>query len=323
MSICLNDTCKQKGVVSGNKIIQYINVTMNIKRFWTILILSIELLSSCSPKVSTEQVTLYPDSPIGYVRIPSVDTTKAYILLFPGFGESPKDLLASTDLAIKLARQGITVFIPVLQNGTTSYGFSNESQDSLAKIVNTIRERYNLYNMPYIVGGFSMGGATAVKYAEISTDKPTALFAIDSPLDYKRFLYSTKRDIEVYNKDSQDSIYCQLYKDIDKIKDDSPYEIDDYTHSAIKTLIDVPVRIYIEPAEDWWLNNRQTDVLGLNIIDATCFINDLRLMGNDKAEIIITNNKGFRRANNQRHPHSWSIVNNKELINWLNNCLRQ
>ncbi|MDE7461277.1 MAG: alpha/beta hydrolase [Paramuribaculum sp.] len=294
-----------------------------LKSFLSVLILSTVLLSSCSEKVLTEQVTLNQDSPIGYVRIPSIDNTKAYILLFPGFGESPDDLLASTDLPIELARHGITVFIPVLQDGSMSYGFSKESQETLAEIVDTIRERYDLYNVPYIAGGFSMGGATAVKFAETSTDKPAALFAIDSPLDYKRFLYATKRDIEVYDKDSRDSIYSQLYKAIDKIKDDSPYEIDDRTHSAIKPLVDVPVRVYIEPAEEWWLNNRQTDALGLNIIDATCIINDLRLMGNDNAEIIVTENKGFRRANNQRHPHSWSIVDNKGLIDWLNKCLQQ
>ena len=283
----------------------------------------IGILTSCLRKESVEHYTLSDDSQLSYTAIMSGKTPKAYMLLFPGFGESPEDVLASTDLPFELVHQNIAVFIPVLQNGNESYGFSNESQENIAKIVTAICERHDLHDTPYFVGGFSMGGATAVKLAENARVKPSALFAIDSPLDYKRFLYATKRDIEVYNKDSQDNIYSQLYRDINKIKNESPYEIADSTHSAIRPLIDVPVRIYIEPAEDWWLDNRQTDVLGLNIIDATCFINDLRLMGNKNADLIITRNKGFRRSTNQRHPHSWSIVENNDLINWLNSMLHQ
>ena len=281
------------------------------------------LFTNCSPKESIEHITISPDSTVGYTAIVNNKTPKAYILLFPGFGESSDDVLAATDLPIDLARQDIAVFIPVLQNGSETYGFSNESQKCLTKIVTDIQNRYKLHNKPYFVGGFSMGGATAVKYAELTDVKPAALFAIDSPLDYNRFLYATKRDIEVYHKDNQDSIYAQLYRDIDSIKNESPYFIDDSTHSAIMTLKQVPTRVYIEPAEDWWLDNRQTDVLGLNIIDATCFINDLRLMGNKNADLIITRNKGFRRSTNQRHPHSWSIVVSNDLINWLNSMLHQ
>lgn len=281
------------------------------------LLANLIFLAGCSRKVMVEHFTLSPDSPAGYTAITVDAAPDSYLLLFPGFGEYPQDVLASTDMPLELARSGIAVFIPVLQNGSESYGFSNESQECLNEIVATIRQRYNLHDMPYFAGGFSMGGATAVKFAQTHPVKPNALFAIDSPLDYKRFLYATKRDIEVYNKDSQDSIYSQLYAAIDRIKDDSPYEIGDSAHFSIKPLINVPVRYYIEPAEDWWLNNRQTDVLGLNIMDGSCFINDLRLLGNDRAELIVTHNKGYRRANGQRHPHSWSIVDNKNLLKWL------
>ena len=89
------------------------------------------------------------------------------------------------------------------------------------------------------------------------------------------------------------------------------------------SLIDVPVRYYIEPAEDWWLNKRQTDVLGLNIMDGTCFINDLRLMGNDNADLILTHNKGYRKVTGQRHPHSWTIVDRKDFLKWINKNLNQ
>jgi hypothetical protein len=39
-------------------------------------------------------------------------------------------------------------------------------------------------------------------------------------------------------------------------------------------------------------------------------------MGNQHAELILTMDKGFL-PDGSRHPHSWSIVDNKELIAWF------
>ena len=87
------------------------------------------------------------------------------------------------------------------------------------------------------------------------------------------------------------------------------------------SLREVPVRYYIEPTEDWWLNQRRTDVLGLNIIAGTCFINNLRLIGNDNADLILTRDRGYRKSTGQKHPHSWTIVDNKNLLNCINSLL--
>ncbi|MFR5659452.1 MAG: hypothetical protein ACLUDU_16440 [Butyricimonas faecihominis] len=78
-----------------------------------------------------------------------------------------------------------------------------------------------------------------------------------------------------------------------------------------------PIRIYIEPDIQWWLDERETDVFGLNIIDCSAMINELKRLGNDRAALIETQNKGYRKPDNNRHPHSWSIVDNRELIEWL------
>ena len=60
-------------------------------------------------------------------------------------------------------------------------------------------------------------------------------------------------------------------------------------------------------------------MLGLNILDGTTFINDLRLLGNDKAELIVTSWKGYRNGGKTYHPHSWITVDNQELVKWINN----
>jgi len=56
---------------------------------------------------------------------------------------------------------------------------------------------------------------------------------------------------------------------------------------------------------EWWIENRRQDYYGMNSIDCAGAINDLRILGNTRAQLIGTTNKGFR-ENGTRHPHSWS-----------------
>lgn len=252
--------------------------------------------------------------------IPVEKAVNSYMVLIPGFGESAEDVLVASDIPEKAAEAGIAVVIPTLQDGIESYSFSAESQRCLKNMVLDIQDRFNYTAIPYSIGGFSMGGAAAVRYAELEdSNHPTCVFAIDSPLDYQRFRYATERDVNVYRKglNDGDSIYVKLLEDITPLVADSPYLLSDTTHAAIRPLVNTPIRYYIEPAEQWWLDNRNTDVLGLNILDGTAFINDLRLLGNKDAELIVTNNKGFRKNVNKYHPHSWTIVDVDELIEWV------
>ena len=99
----------------------------------------------------------------------------------------------------------------------------------------------------------------------------------------------------------------------------SPYSFTDTNQTAIKNIINTPLRIYSEPDINWWLKERNSDFSAMNVLDASAMINELNRLGNTKATLITTQNKGFRKPDNRRHPHSWSIVDNNELIIWLLN----
>lgn len=272
-------------------------------------------------KVSLDEQTI--DANCYTAILPKERNINSYLILIPGFGETAEDVINATDLPYKATEAGIAVFIPILQNGVESYSFSAESQNNLHKIATDIKTKFKLTNKDYSIGGFSMGGSAAIRYAELNIDNPpTSVFAIDSPLDYERFRYSTERDVKIYKKGiaDGDSIYVKLLNDITPLVKDSPYLISDTTHNAILPLKNIPIRYYIEPAEQWWLDNRKTDVIGLNIIDGTAFINDLRLIGNNNAELIITHKKGYRNNGKTYHPHSWTIANTDELIKWIKGC---
>ena len=59
----------------------------------------------------------------------------------------------------------------------------------------------------------------------------------------------------------------------------------------------------------------------MNSIDCADAINDLRFLGNTRAQLITTTNKGYR-DDGIRHPHAWSIIDEKDLINWCLEILK-
>ncbi len=252
-----------------------------------------------------------------------------YLLLMPGFGESAEKVMQQTDLPIKLAQNNILTIIPTFQDGVLSLGVDSLSQLALATIIKDVVTKNKLEGQKHFVGGFSIGGSCAIQYAENANTKPSAIFAIDPPLDFERFYNSAKRDIRLSKEKgaSQENIYmvARLEEEtggtpsthLDRYYQLSPYSFSDTTQCAIKKLINTPIRIYTEPDVSWWLKERSADLTSMNVTTCSAMINELNRLGNEKAELIVTHNKGYRKPGHKRHPHSWSIVDNDELINWL------
>jgi len=252
-----------------------------------------------------------------------------YLFLVPGFGENADNVLQQTDLPHKLAQNGVLTIIPTFQDGVLSLGVDSLSQKNFEKILEDVNSKHKLIDLKFYVGGFSIGGSCAVKYAENGKVKPTAVFAIDPPLDFERFYNSAKRDIRLSKQDeaNPENIYMieKLEKEtggspsshISEYYDLSPYSFSDTNQTAIKKLHNIPLRIYTEPDVDWWLKERKADLTSMNATECSAMINELNRLGNKNAELITTQKKGYRKPNNNRHPHSWSIVHDDELINWL------
>jgi hypothetical protein len=254
---------------------------------------------------------------------------KGYMFLIPGFGETVEDVFKQTDLPKKLVQNGILTIIPTFQDGVLSLGVDSLSQQTFDKILKDVTSKLKLIDQKIYVGGFSIGGSSAIKYAENSTVKPTAVFAIDPPVDFERFYNSAKRDIRLskVGEASQENMYM-----IDRLEKEtggnplthlaqyyniSSYSFTDTTQTEIKKLLNVQLRIYTEPDINWWLKQRGADFTRMNATECSAMINELNRLGNQNAQLITTQNKGYRKPNNRRHPHSWSIVDNDELIKWL------
>ena len=252
-----------------------------------------------------------------------------YIFLVAGFGETAEKVLQQTDLPKKLALNGILTIIPTFQDGVLSFGVDSLSQQSFGRILKDVTSRHKLIDQPFYLGGYSIGGSCILKYAEESDIKPNAIFAIDPPIDFEQMYNSSKRNLRlsVNTQPNGESVF--LLKKIKEIMNGtpenaianyqkiSPYSFSDTSQTAIKKLLKVPLRIYTEPDIHWWMKERGMDYTSMNSTLHSAMINELNRLGNNNAKLIITVNKGYRKPDNSRHPHSWSIVDNDELIKWL------
>jgi hypothetical protein len=97
----------------------------------------------------------------------------------------------------------------------------------------------------------------------------------------------------------------------------SPYSYTDTTARNANLLKNMPIRLISEPDIVWQMNERNRDLYEQNTIDCVSLINYLRLIGNTQATYVPTVDKGYRKQQGNRNPHSWSIAEPKDTIAWL------
>jgi len=264
--------------------------------------------------------------------VPEKTPIKAFMFLLDGFGG--QDILQQTDLPIYAAKEGILTILPILKTGVFYFGIDSASQKSLNTQIKHVINKFQLQGKDFYIGGFSIGGSCVIKYAEIvgkdiDAIKPKAVFAVDPPLDFERFYNGAKRVVRLSLPTQVNGEVTYMIDRIEKemrgtpqtAKENfcslSPYSFSDTTQRAVKALVNTPIMIITEADIQWWLSQRGYDYSYINVTDQAAMVNELQRLGNTKAVLITTSDKGFRKPNNMRHPHSWSIVDKEKLINWL------
>ena len=300
-----------------------------------ILIVSFSTISFCQ-KIETVYLDKKDSTANMYVAVvPPDGQINSFMFLLNGFGNSaPKDLLIETNLPTYAAQQNILTIIPILKTGALYFGSDTASQHSLKELIELVVGKYNLQGKDLYLGGFSIGGTCVVKYCELAIQnnypiKPKAVFAVDPPLDWERFYNAAKRVVRLSNRNQVNEEVTYMINRIKKemggtpetavrnFHNNSPYSFSDRTQRAIKPLVKTPIMMISEPDFQWWLRQRGYDCDYINITDQVAMINELQKLGNNKAILVTTADKGYRRPNNDRHPHSWSIADPEQTIKWL------
>ena len=269
-----------------------------------------------------------------YITYKPSGKANGLLLLLVGFGETPQSAAMETGIHTVAIAKGLVTVFASLQRGNISFYIDSLSQTSLDKLIPQLQKKYSTKGKPFYLGGFSLGGSGAVRYAErayASKDmlKPNAVFAIDPPLDFERVFDSDefavrygKNEVAVneagyFSKRVQYEFQSTPQTDITTFRIFSPYSRSDTTQTNIKPLLHCPIRLICEPDIAWQLENRNRSLYDLNALDCSALINILTLWGNQSAVLTITMNKGYRRSTGKRNPHSWSIADSNDVIDWL------
>lgn len=255
------------------------------------------------------------------------------LILLPPTAQPAEGVINENSQLLELAyKRGILVLIPSINY--------NLCLDELAmKFLNTsFKEAMEKYKAPpdkVLMGGFSLGGMNAIRYVELSKENPSltaiepiAVYGVDPPLDWARIYYSFQQTKELNFSEVAVNEATNYLEKLERGFGGSPKEVPHLyvKHSMYsKTeknggnaiyLKNIPIRIYADVDINWHLKERQTDLYNINALDQTAMINQLQIAGNKEAEFINALGKGYR-SNGTRHPHSWSIVDPIDLMDWM------
>lgn len=293
--------------------------------FLIIFTFSLNIFAQKTEKIKLENPEDY------YLKIIPKGKPNAILFLFHGGGETPEDVLKQIELPKLASKNNFLVILPHFSNDSTKMF---EEISSTNKIANQLMKEYNISNNRIVLGGFSGGGMLSITFAERAVrDKntsfiPKAIFAIDVPLDYEQMYERAQREIKRNFSEIGVSEANWVINDFNTTfggsPTDFPNEYEKYSMFTYrkedggnaKYLIDIPIRIYTEPGIEWQLENRHRDLYDLNCTNISAMINLLQLNGNKNAEVISTFNKG-KRLNGTKHPHSWSIMDSNDTMNWI------
>lgn len=259
------------------------------------------------------------------------------LVLIPGGSATQDEFTAAgwtpSELPQQLTTQQIVTIVP------SAGGYSHWLEDGWLKHLDAIvAETLTTYRIPadrVVVGGISSGGTAAVRYAEFCAARRSAarvrirgVFGVDAPLDLGRFwrgeMLALRRGAHPRFVGEAKAVLADMRRVLGGSPDDEPLrylQISPFSAFAeaggqARLLARMPVRLYTEPDIQWWMTNRKVDYYSMNALDAAGLILQLELLGNRQAELITTQGRGVR-PNGERHPHSWSIVDEPGLQAWI------
>ena len=259
------------------------------------------------------------------VRPPAGKVTGAVVLINRGVSDSTKR---------EAYAKGVLLMTAVLTNNYLDFFMDNRILQRLDSMINEVTIKYKVPGNKIIIGGMSAAGTAAVRFAEYCSAgksvfkcKPVALFAVDPPLDYERLYNESENAMQRnYHADAveegkQLTAFFKAKLGGTPNNNRTAYQrVSPFSHTAkqggnASVLSNMHIRMYTEPDINWWIENRRKDFYDLNVLDIAAFINQLKLLGNNNAALMATSNKGYTKDGG-RHPHSWSIVDEKALFDW-------
>ncbi|SMG48326.1 Lipase (class 3) [Marivirga sericea] len=300
---------------------------MTLRNF---LFLGLFILSiSCQNRSRTEQQYQQIVEEGYNLAIPNKDV-QAVLILFGGYPERASDIKREFDIMDKAMNRGVAI---LYSNFNQKIWLSENEIEALALQMEQALKRHQLPTSNVYIGGFSSGGNVALllgnHLAANNENERNAngVFLIDSPVDlvalYQNAERNVKRDFSVVAMEESKWLLQKFGSSLgspetslEVYEKHSVVTLQTSNISNLSQLKNVKLRLYTEPDSSWWKENRQADFEQTNAYQIQKLYELLKLRGFENTEYIPSQLKGYR-ANGDRHPHSWSIVNQDDLLDWI------
>lgn len=258
------------------------------------------------------------------------ENIRKVLVLFGGYPEQPEDIKREFKILENAKRNDIAV---IYMNYNQKLWLEENEKQKLAEQLQNIFIENKLPTIGTYIGGFSSGGNMALLISSFLTKnkefnlEPKGVFIVDSPIDllalYKSAEKNIKRNFSEPSVQEANWLIENLEENFGNPKNNlSKYEKNSVFTSRtnsinnLKNLKNTKIRLYTEPDTLWWKKNRMADYDQMNAYYIKQLSESLKKSGFGRVEYMPTENKGYR-ANGERHPHSWSIIDKKELIKWI------
>lgn len=307
---------------------------MNIKTSFFLLFFT-ALSFSCQfkeeQKQSTQMTTEFQKEVVtdDYELNVLSEKINAVLVLFGGYNESIEDMKREFQILKLIEHYEVAV---IYVNFNQHLWLETSEKEDLNQLLQNIYNTHQLPNDNIYFGGFSSGGNVSLLLSNYLIEKksayaPKGVFAIDSPIDLQALFNSAEKSYVNQNSDISAEEGEFLIRMLTEKLGNPSEDFSNYTAYSvfnaktknidnIRSLNETKIRLYTEPDTSWWKANRMMDKDQLNAF----YLNKMRRVlsknGFERVEFIKSENKGYR-ANGERHPHSWSIVDPKDLMLWM------
>lgn len=266
-----------------------------------------------------------------YYKIIPKEKPIGVLTLFPSGGETIENLLKQITLHKRAYENNLLVIIPSFNWGTIQRVPDIAFLDTIFKQVVT---EHKVPKDKFVLCGLSNGGMISLTYGihavrDSSTFlTPRGIIGLDPFLDFSRFYKYCEREIERDFNEGGVAEAKWFFNTYNKVYGGSPDEFpQNYIEASIfsygeegggnaRFLNNIAIRMHSDLNLDFLLNQQHRDLYDWNGIDIVAFVNQLKINGNDNASAIITQNKGVR-LDGSKHPHSWSIMDTDNTMNWI------
>ena len=329
---------KGRLAMEGSLPVTLCNRLMRVIRQFSLMLGAFTLLSACRPAFFFNDTSISEIYTINYdLIIPakqdlSRSSGNTLLILFPCFNCDAADTQEESAIPEAAAANGIAVLMMNYNRHLLMSGA--EQEQGISMIAGAVKE-HGVDASNTFIGGFSSGGNVGVLIAKAllkSTDAPVqvkGVFAVDSPLDLSHLYQASKHRLERPSFPAQKGEARMVVALLDSTLGDPATNGPAYeaasplmdTETSIAPLVDLPVRFYTEPDTTWWRQNRGDSYEDMNAFALKRLHGALLAAGNLNAEYITTEGRGFQHG--RRHPHAWSIVDEQELVRWINKLSKE